>query len=133
MDSFVLITILVVVSALFSYINVRFLKLPGAIGVITIAVVISIVSIFLGQVFPALFHTITGINNNINFSQTLLNTMLGFLLFASALRFNWAELKKHMGAVFALSTIGVVLSTFIFGMLFDWLTNLIKVEIPFIY
>ncbi|RYE11846.1 MAG: sodium:proton antiporter [Sphingobacteriaceae bacterium] len=133
MNSFVLITILVVVSAVFSFINVRFLKLPGAIGVISIAVVISITSIFLGQVFPALFHTITGINNNINFSQTLLNTMLGFLLFASALRFNWAELKKHMGAVFALSTIGVVLSTFIFGILFNWLTTLIKVEIPFVY
>ncbi len=133
MNNFVLITILVVVSAVFSFINVRFFKLPGAIGVISIAVVVSVISIVLGEVFPALFQTITGINKNINFSQTLLNTMLGFLLFASALRFNWGELKKELWAVFVLSTVGVVLSTFIFGLLFDWLTTLIKVDIPFIY
>lgn len=133
MDSFVLITILVVVSAIFSFINVRFFKLPGAIGVISIAVVVSIISVFLGEVFPVLFQTITGINKDINFSQALLNTMLGFLLFASALRFNWSELKKQLRPVFILSTIGVVLSTFIFGLLFDWLTTLIKVDIPFIY
>ncbi|MGI4728613.1 MAG: cation:proton antiporter [Janthinobacterium lividum] len=133
MDNFVLITILVVVSAVFSFINVRFFKLPGAIGVISIAVVVSVISIFLGEVFPVLFQTITGINKSINFSQTLLNTMLGFLLFASALRFNWAELKKQLRPVFILSTVSVVLSTFIFGLLFDWLTTLIKVDIPFIY
>lgn len=133
MDSFVLITVLVVVSAIFSFINARFFKLPGAIGVISIAVVVSIISIFLGEVFPVLFQTITGINKDINFSQTLLNTMLGFLLFASALRFNWGDLKKQLWPVFILSTIGVIISTVIYGVLFNWLTNLIKVDIPFIY
>ncbi len=133
MDAFVLITILVVVSAVFSFINVRFFKLPGAIGVISIAVVVSVIAIFTGEVFPVLFQTITGISKDIDFSQTLLNIMLGFLLFAGALRFNWAELKKQMRQVFILSTFGVVLSTFIFGMLFNWLTDLVKVDIPFIY
>lgn len=123
MDTFTVITILVVVSAFFSYINARFFKLPGAIGVISIAVVVSIVAIFTGEVFPVLFKSITGLNRNINFSQTLLNTMLGFLLFASALRFDWAELKKQVWPVFALSTIGVFLSTLIFAVFFYWLTN----------
>jgi CPA1 family monovalent cation:H+ antiporter len=133
MNTFLIITVLVVVSAVFSFINVRFLKLPGAIGVISIAVVVSVIAIFTGEISPVLFKTITGLNNQIDFSQTLLNTMLGFLLFASALRFNWHELKKQIGAVFVLSTIGVVLSTFIFGILFDWLTDLVKIDIPFIY
>ncbi|MEX8546540.1 MAG: cation:proton antiporter [Mucilaginibacter sp.] len=133
MDTFIITTILVVVSAVFSFINARFFKLPGAIGVISIAVVVSVIAVFTGEVFPVLFKTLTGLNNHIDFSQTLLNTMLGFLLFASALRFNWGELKKQIGAVFILSTVGVVLSTFIFGVLFNWLTNLVKVEIPFIY
>ncbi|WP_419802850.1 cation:proton antiporter [Mucilaginibacter sp.] len=133
MDNFTIITILVVVSAVFSYINARFFKLPGAIGVISIAVVVSVVAIFTGEVFPVLFKSITGLNKNINFSQTLLNTMLGFLLFASALRFDWAELKKQVWPVFALSTIGVFLSTLIFGVLFYWLTNGLKLNIPFKY
>lgn len=133
MDNFTIITILVVVSAVFSYINARFFKLPGAIGVISIAVVVSIVAIFTGEVFPVLFKSITGLNKNINFSQTLLNTMLGFLLFASALRFDWVELKKQVWPVFALSTIGVFLSTLIFGVLFYWLTTGLKLNIPFKY
>ena len=133
MNTFTIITILVVVSAFFSFLNARFFKLPGAIGVISIAVVVSIIAIFTGEVFPVLFQTITGINNHINFSQTLLNTMLGFLLFASALRFNWEDLKKQVWAVFTLSTVGVLLSTIIFGYLFDLLTNLAKVDIPFVY
>ncbi len=133
MDTFTVITILVVVSAFFSYINARFFKLPGAIGVISIAVVVSIVAIFTGEVFPVLFKSITGLNRNINFSQTLLNTMLGFLLFASALRFDWAELKKQVWPVFALSTIGVFLSTLIFAVFFYWLTNWLKLDIPFKY
>ncbi len=133
MGIFIIITILVAVSAVFSFINVRFFKLPGAIGVISIAVITSIIAVFTGEVFPVLFQTLTGLNKNIDFSQTLLNTMLGFLLFASALKFNWAELKRQMRPVFILSTISVVLSTFIFGMLFNWLTDLVKVDIPFIY
>lgn len=133
MNTFTIITILVVVSAVFSYINARFFKLPGTIGVISIAVVVSIISIFTGEVFPVLFRSITGLNKNINFSQTLLNTMLGFLLFASALRFDWADLKKQVWPVFALSTVGVLLSTLIFGVLFNWLTDLVKINIPFVY
>ncbi len=133
MDSFVVITVLVVVSAVFSFVNARFFKLPGAIGVISIAVAVSVIAIFTGKVFPAMFKTITGFNNKIDFSQTLLYTMLGFLLFAGSLRFNWNDLKKQMRPVFILSTLGVVLSTFVFGTLFNWFTILIKVEIPLSY
>ena len=133
MDSFVVITILVVVSAVFSFVNARFFKLPGAIGVISIAVAVSVIAIFIGKVFPGMFKTITGFNNKIDFSQTLLYTMLGFLLFAGSLRFNWNDLKKQMRPVFILSTLGVVLSTFVFGTLFNWFTILIKVEIPLSY
>ena len=38
-----------------------------------------------------------------------------------------------MRPVFILSTLGVVLSTFVFGILFNWFTILIKVEIPLSY
>ena len=40
MDLFNIITILIVVSALFSYINVRYLKLPYTIGEMVIAIFI---------------------------------------------------------------------------------------------
>ena len=133
MDSFVVITVLIVVSAVFSFVNARFFKLPGAIGVISIAVAVSVIAIFTGKVFPFMFQTITGFNNKIDFSQTLLYTMLGFLLFAGSLRFNWQDLKKQIRPVFILSTLGVVFSTFIFGLLFNWFTVLIKVEVPLSY
>ncbi len=124
---------MVVISAVFSYVNARFLKLPGVIGIITIAVLVSVIAVFTGKVFPVIFQSITGLNKNIDFSQTLLNVMLGFLLFAGSLRFDWTELKKQIRPVFILSTISVIVSTLVFGLLFDWLTSLVKVDIPFIY
>lgn len=120
-------------SAVFAFINARFFKLPSAIGVITIAVFVSIIAIFTGGFFPVLLKALTSLNKNIDFSQALLNTMLGFLLFAGALRFNWGDLKKQIGAVLVLSTVGVLISTAIFGFLFDMLTDILKVDIPFVY
>ncbi|RYY28036.1 MAG: sodium:proton antiporter [Sphingobacteriaceae bacterium] len=133
MSMFTVITVLVVISAFFAFINARFFKLPSAIGVITIAVFVSIIAIFTGGFFPALLKALTTLDKNIDFSQTLLNTMLGFLLFAGALRFNWAHLKKQIGSVLILSTLGVLISTAIFGVMFDLLTDVLKVNIPFIY
>lgn len=133
MSMFTVITVLVMISAVFAFINARFFKLPSAIGIITIAVFVSVIAIITGGFFPVLLDALTKLNKNIDFSQTLLNTMLGFLLFAGALRFDWGDLKKQIGAVLVLSTVGVLISTAIFGFMFDLLTDVLKVDIPFAY
>ncbi len=133
MDLFILITFLVIVSAFFSYINARFVKLPGTIGVVSIAIIGSIITIIINNVYPNSVRYLTMLARNIDFSETVLDIMLGFLLFSGAFTLNTKRLKKEMRPVFILSTIGVILSCGIFGLLFYGITRLFDFDIPLLY
>ena len=132
MDLFLIIALLVIVSAVYSYINARFIKLPGTIGVITIAIVVSLITIAIDKLNPDVAHYLTALAKNINFSGTVLDIMLGFLLFAGSFNSNTKRLKKEMRPVFVLSTLSIVLSTAIFGALF-YCSALLFHPVPFIY
>ncbi len=133
MDLLTIITILIIISAAFSYFNERFIKLPGTIGVITISVFVSILILLAGKTSNGIAETITKLAENIDFSEVLLNVMLGFLLFASALHFDYHKLKEQRLPVLILSTLGVVVSTAVFATLFFLFTWLLKMNIPLIY
>ena len=133
MGLFLIIALLVIISAIYSYLNARFIKLPGAVGIITIAVFGSIITIIIDKVNPGAAHYLTILAKNINFSGTVLNIMLGFLLFAGSFNSNTKRLKKEMRPVFVLSTISVLISTAIFGTLFYYSAILFSVHVPYVY
>jgi len=133
MDLFQLIALLVIVSSICAYINARFLKLPGTIGIMTIAIMLSIIIIVIDSLNPGVARYLTALAKNINFTSTLLNIMLGFLLFSSSFNLNTKRLKREMRPVFILSTIGVIISTGLFGGLFYIAGLLFNISIPLIY
>jgi monovalent cation:H+ antiporter, CPA1 family len=133
MDLLTIITILLCVSAIFSYLNERFIKLPGTIGVVTISVVVSVLILIAGKTGSGLSGTIITFAGSINFSKVLLDVMLGLLLFASALHFDYHKLKEQRWPVILLSTLGVVISSFVFGGLFYLIVFLLPFNIPLIY
>lgn len=133
MDLLTIITLLVIISAGFSYFNQRFLRLPGTIGVVTISVVVSIFIVIIGKANISMAEKIREISSGINFSKVLLDVLLGFLLFASALHFDYKKLKEQQWPVFILSTLGVILSTGIFGCILFFAAKVISFQIPFIY
>lgn len=133
MHLFLIIALLVIVSALYSYINARFLKLPGTIGIMALAIIGSIITIAVDNLNPGVARYLTILAKNINFSTTVLNIMLGFLLFASAFKVNVRKLKREMRPVLILSTLGVILSTAIFGTLLYYVARFIDVKIPYVY
>lgn len=106
-------SIIIVLSALFGYVNVKFLRLPNSIGLMIVAIA------FTGFLFAStLFSTVfIDIANNliaqIDFPEVLLEVMLGFLLFAGAMHTNFDQLRVQRWPVFVFSTIGVLASTFI--------------------
>ncbi|WP_354430401.1 sodium:proton antiporter [Mucilaginibacter sp. UYP27] len=130
---FLIIALLIIVSAVYSYINARFLKLPGTIGIVTLAILGSILTIIIESLNPAIAKHLTVLAKHINFSTTVLNIMLGFLLFATAFNLDTHKLKREMRPVLILSTLGVIISTAAFGGLFYWITGLIGIKVPFIY
>src|SRR6187402_2749295 len=133
MDLFQIIALLVIVSSICSYLNARFLKLPGTIGIVTIAIAISILILIIDGLNPGIASYLTILAKHINFTSTVLNIMLGFLLFSSSFNLNTKRLKREMRPVFLLSTIGVILSTAIFGGLFYGAALLFHIHIPLLY
>lgn len=133
MDLLTIATGLISISAAFSYLNQRFVKLPGTIGVMTLAVAVSLILLVIGEIGDERSNLIITLAHSIDFSKVLLDIMLGFLLFAMALNFNYEKLKELRRPVMILSTIGVIVSTGVFGGLLYLLTLLFHVEIPLIY
>ena len=133
MDILALITAVVAICALFSYLNVRFLKLPSAIGLMLISLLCSILIITEGK-FSSTFHDYIGsMLKEINFSDTLLNIMLGFLLFSGSLHVNLTKLKEQRAAVISFSTLGVILSLFFFGTIMWFMFKVFEFPVDYIY
>ena len=140
MGLFDTITILIVLAALFSYINYRYVRLPRAIGLMVIALVFSLVLIGLDRLevrWPGNDITIgqhaARLLHEIEFSETLLHGMLGFLLFAGALHINLNDLSGQKWIIATLATAGVVVSTFIVGTSMWLILEVLQLEVPLIY
>jgi CPA1 family monovalent cation:H+ antiporter len=125
--------IVVVLAALFGYINYRFIKLPGEIGIMVLSIVTSLVIIVAGYFKPATFEEITGVIRRLNFSSLLMNFMLSFLLFAGAIHIDAKKLKTYRLAILTFSTIGVLISTLIIGGLLFACCLLLGIKLSFIY
>lgn len=127
--------LLLVLSAVLSWINRAYLKLPHTIGLLVMALVASFLVIALHAVIPGLqvYETLSGAIGQIDFNETLMKGMLGFLLFAGALHVDFAKLKNAKWSIGLMATFGVVLSTFIVGTGFWLLAGLFNVELPYIW
>ncbi|MGZ4082440.1 MAG: cation:proton antiporter [Bacteroidia bacterium] len=119
--------------AVFSYINIRFLKLQPSIGLMLMSLVCSLLIIAESKISSTFYYHVEHMVRSIDFSQTLLNIMLGFLLFAGALHINLTELKKQRAAVLSFSTLSVALSIFFFGSIMWGVFKIFDYSIDYIY
>ena len=133
MDYFSITAVLIVVAALFGYINVRFLKLPTTIGLMVITIVFTLIIIAIGQFDDTLLLREKALISQIDFKTVLLDIMLSFLLFAGALHTNFAQLKVQRWPVLVFATAGVLISTFLVGIIMYYILQLIGLQIDFIY
>ncbi len=116
-----LVALLVTLTALFSYVNHRFIKLPTTIGVMVLALVLSLILMSLGELgYAPVEQRAAAIIGGIDFNQVLMQGMLSLLLFAGALHVNLEELAQQKWPIGILATVGVVASTFLVGIA-SWL------------
>ncbi len=127
--------LLLVLSAGLSWINRAYLKLPHTIGLLVMALFASFILMAMQAFIPSLglTATISGAIGQIDFNETLMKGMLGFLLFAGALHVDLAKLRDAKWAIGTMATFGVVLSTFIVGTGFWGLAKLFGLDVPFIW
>lgn len=133
MDIFTIISVLVFLSAIFGYINARFLKLPNSIGLMLITIVFTLAVFAIGYIDDTLINAERYIITQIDFKSVLLDIMLSFLLFAGALHTNFEQLKVQRWPILVFSTLGVLVSTFLVGTSMYYLLQLLGMQINFIY
>jgi CPA1 family monovalent cation:H+ antiporter len=118
MPSFALLSALVTLGALFSFLSYRVLRLPTSLGTMLLSLATACVLIVGGHTIPALRSGAHLFVSGIDFNQVVLHGMLAFLLFAGALQLDLRQLERELVPVLSLSIVGTALSTILVGFLF---------------
>ncbi len=132
MNVFQIAAILVSITALVSFLNARFIKLPATIGVMLVSLVISLIVASLGSFYPACREQAANFLSQIDFTHAVLDGMLALLLFAGALHLNMADLAREWRLITLLSIFGTVLSTLAIGVTFRFVCKWTGLDVPMI-
>ncbi|HMU45416.1 MAG TPA: sodium:proton antiporter [Chitinophagaceae bacterium] len=133
LDIYTIFTLLIVFTAIFSYINFRFIKLPATIGVMIISLIFSLLLVISGNLFPAISEKAAAAIESIHFEELLMEILLSFLLFAGAIHINIGKLKKQAVPIITFATAGVIISTIIVGVLMFFIFKLLHLNVDLIY
>lgn len=119
-------SLLIVLAGAFGSINYLFLKLPSSIGILIVAFLASLGVMGVDFMVPewGMADAVRGQVEELEFSNALLEGMLGLLLFAGALHVKISDLRREWILVALMATFGVGLSTAIIGVGFSWLTGM---------
>jgi CPA1 family monovalent cation:H+ antiporter len=133
MNLFQIATVLITLSALFSYLNFQYIRMPAKIGVMAIALMLSIALLVGGLLgVPGVRQQAAHILSGIDFNQALLHGMLAFLLFAGAQSLNLSDLKNEKAPVVLLATVSVIVSTMVVGAAIYYVLALAGIRVTFI-
>ena len=132
---FNLVALLVMLAAAFGYANHRWLRLPHTIGLVVIALVVSIVVLITDELIPTLglATTVRGLLTDVEFEDVLMKALLSFLLFAGALHVDLDALLQRRLVIGVMATLGVITSTVIVAALMYLVFEFFGVPMGFSY
>ncbi|WP_299756665.1 sodium:proton antiporter [uncultured Pontibacter sp.] len=133
MEIFHIFSVILVISAIFAYINQQYIKLPGAIALLLAGLLLSLAVQAVGALSPQFETLVEEQLIALNFSEILLEFMLSFLLFAGALHTDLEKLRESKWPILVFATVGVSISTAVTGTLFYYLMMLLGQPIDYIY
>lgn len=119
-------SVILVLAAASGSFNYFFFRLPPSIGILVTALLGSIAILGIDLYLPQLqlVGQVRDLVESMQFSGSLLDGMLGLLLFAGALHVSIADLKKEALPVLLMATLGIAISTSIVGFGFSWITGM---------
>jgi CPA1 family monovalent cation:H+ antiporter len=132
---FDLISLLLVLTAGFSWVNHRFLRFPPSIGILVMGLAASALLVLLELSVPnvSIYADVAALVRQVDFQTTVMNGLLAFLLFAGSLHVDFSALRSRVAVVGAMATMGVLLSTVIVGVAMWALASLLGLELPFLW
>ncbi|GGI32020.1 cation:proton antiporter [Bradyrhizobium guangdongense] len=125
--------VLLTLSALFGWLNYKFLPLSHSVGLLVMSVVTSLVLIGADTLFPGLrlLEQLREGMQQIDFTEIVVNGMLAFLLFAGSLHVDLDMLRSRAVPVFLLAVFGTIISTAVVGVLFWGVAAVAGFHVPF--
>lgn len=127
------ISLLIVFTALFSFINYKYLKVASAVGVMLVSLLFSVGIVIVGQIAPQLLAKTAEMIIKIEIRETFLEIMLSSLLFAGTIHIDTKALLKESQTVIVLAVLGVIIATFVTGSLLHFTLGLVGIHIQYIY
>ena len=124
---------LVTLTAAASYLNHKFIKLPKSIGLTLITFLLSLSLFGIASLGWDVVTPFQKMLVEVQFTETFLNGMLSYMLFAVSLHVNVLELRNQKWIILLLATVSVLISTFLIGLGFLWLSSFIGLQVPFAY
>ncbi|MEM0941396.1 MAG: sodium:proton antiporter [Bacteroidota bacterium] len=126
-----IIALFIFLSGAFIFINTYFLRLPSSIGLMIMALALSILVFIVGQLFPEL-HLAEAVKNY-EFEEVLYQIVLSFMLFSGALNIDFRKLSNQRSSVLVLAIIGVLISTFVIGSLVYFMLDFVGLHLAYMY
>ncbi len=109
-------SVLVIITAAFKFINTRWMGLPSMIGVLLLSTAATLCLMMVSAFDPSIVPSMTAALSSLNLSRLLFGFMLSFILFAGAMQIDHDAMKQSRGTVMLLSTVSTILSTLVIGL-----------------
>ena len=126
-----IIALFIFLSGAFIFINTYFLKLPSSIGLMIMALILSILVFVVGFMFPEL-HLAEAVKEY-EFEEVLYQVVLSFMLFSGALNIDFRKLSSQRSSVLVLAIIGVLISTMVIGSLVYFMLDFLNLHLDYLY
>lgn len=133
MISFYFASGVIIITAIFAYVNKKFIKLPNTIGLMLMSTLFSVVLIGINSFFPEMLRELIAGINQLDFSKIVLDILLCFLLFAGALHTDYNQMKDNRKSIVLFAFASVIISTFLVGTAIYYLVALFGTEINYLY
>lgn len=134
MSYITIVAVLLAMTAMISYLNDRYTKLPMTIAMLIGSICISMFIVIVQKMGWTDFGGfLVEIIEQIDFSRLLLEGLLGFLLFAGAIHVGIHDLQRDSKILLFLVSICIVVGTFLYGVMVFVGFNLLGIKIDFLY
>jgi CPA1 family monovalent cation:H+ antiporter len=130
---FSLVSILISLAAVLSYVNYRYIKLPTTVGVMLVALIASLALVLVGSYAGGLREQAAILVSQIDFNQVVLHGMLAFLLFAGSIHVNLEDLGREWLIISLLAIFATLASTCIVGGVTWLVLGWLGLAIPFVH
>ncbi|MFY0688747.1 MAG: sodium:proton antiporter [Cyclobacteriaceae bacterium] len=132
MSIFDIIALFIFLAGLFIFINTYFLKLPSSIGLMVMALALSIVIFMADLIFPGIEMSEVNLEEY-EYGEVLYQVVLSFMLFSGALNIDFKKLSSQRTPVLVLATTGVFISTIAIGTGVYFMLDLLNIHLDWLY